>query len=77
MIKRYFTRINFGLFIFLLISSFAYSQSEKGLIIGKAGYFEMPGLNVLVYNNTFLRDIRAELRLFSMETGWQQTENCV
>lgn len=26
---------------------------EKGLIIGKGGYFEMPGLNVLVYNNTF------------------------
>ncbi|MCW8849248.1 MAG: hypothetical protein OQJ81_04650, partial [Melioribacteraceae bacterium] len=26
---------------------------HKGLSIGEGGYFEMPGLNVLVYNNTF------------------------
>ncbi|MEJ2544289.1 MAG: glycoside hydrolase family 9 protein [Calditrichaceae bacterium] len=32
----------------------AYSQSNnKGLTIGEGSYFEMPGLNVLVYNNTF------------------------
>ncbi|MBN1406755.1 MAG: glycoside hydrolase family 9 protein [Calditrichaceae bacterium] len=31
-----------------------YSQSNnKGLTIGEGSYFEMPGLNVLVYNNTF------------------------
>jgi endoglucanase len=31
-----------------------YAQSDKkGLVIGEGSYFEMPGLNVLVYNNTF------------------------
>ena len=41
------------LFIFTAIN-FAFSQNEqKGLVIGASGYFEMPGLNVLVYNNTF------------------------
>ena len=34
--------------------NFAFSQNEqKGLVIGESGYFEMPGLNILVYNNTF------------------------
>jgi endoglucanase len=41
------------LFLFAFISS-GYTQSEEnGLFIGEGGYFEMPGLNVLVYNNTF------------------------
>jgi endoglucanase len=40
-----------SLIIFFSIS-YEYAQ-EKGLIIGKSSYFEMPGLNVLVYNNTF------------------------
>jgi hypothetical protein len=35
-------------------ASVLFAQSEKkGLAIGNGGYFEMPGLNVLVYNNTF------------------------
>jgi endoglucanase len=34
--------------------SFGFAQTQKDkLTIGKSGYFEMPGLNVLVYNNTF------------------------
>jgi hypothetical protein len=55
MLKRnhYFQRTYLGLLIFSLISSFIFCQSDKELVIGKAGYFEMPGLNVLVYNNTF------------------------
>jgi hypothetical protein len=53
MIIKDYPWIHFGLLLFLLTSSFAYSQSDKRLVIGKAGYFEMSGLNVLVYNNTF------------------------
>lgn len=41
------------LLIFFLSNTITFSQSKKGLVIGKNGYFEMPGLNVLVYNNTF------------------------
>ena len=34
--------------------NFAFSrQGDQGLVIGDSSYFEMPGLNVLVYNNTF------------------------
>jgi len=44
----------FGALFLILLINYSYSQSDnKGLIIGEAGYFEMPGLNVLVYNNTF------------------------
>lgn len=40
--------------LFGLISTVVLGQpGQGGLVIGKAGYFEMPGLNVLVYNNTF------------------------
>jgi len=41
--------------LFILFGlSFGLAQTQKDkLVIGKAGYFEMPGLNVLVYNNTF------------------------
>ena len=41
--------------LFIILSfSFGFAQTQKDkLVIGKAGYFEMPGLNVLVYNNTF------------------------
>jgi len=49
----YFTlRIILFLFIFNFTAGFAQTD-EKGLVIGKSGYFEMPSLNVLVYNNTF------------------------
>ena len=42
------------LLIIVLGFVFAIAQTQKDkLVIGKAGYFEMPGLNVLVYNNTF------------------------
>lgn len=42
------------IFIFCFISfSLGLAQNNKGLVIGKEGYFKMPGLNVLVYNNTF------------------------
>ena len=41
------------LLIFAAVN-FAFSQNEqKGIVIGESGYFEMPGLNILVYNNTF------------------------
>ncbi|MCB0744975.1 MAG: glycoside hydrolase, partial [Ignavibacteriae bacterium] len=44
-------------FILSCLCLFAYSNSlfsqQLGLEIGENGYFEMPGLNVLVYNNTF------------------------
>ncbi|MGE5795192.1 MAG: glycoside hydrolase family 9 protein [Ignavibacteria bacterium] len=53
MIQKDYTWLYLGLIIFSFITSSAYSQQEKGLVIGKEGYFEMPGLNVLVYNNTF------------------------
>ena len=45
----------FPVFLFLMLAVFAgpARSGNKGLVIGKAGYFEMPGLNVLVYNNTF------------------------
>ncbi len=37
-----------------LCFNIGYSQSDdEGLKIGAGSYFEMPGLNVLVYNNTF------------------------
>jgi endoglucanase len=41
--------------LFIVLSfSFGFAQTQKDkLVIGKTGYFEMPGLNVLVYNNTF------------------------
>lgn len=43
----------FIVLLFVLVAAgFAQSQ-EQGLVIGKGSYFEMPGLNVLVYNNTF------------------------
>ena len=45
-------RIHFITLIILFACSYNSAQ-DKGLIIGKGGYFEMPGLNVLVYNNTF------------------------
>lgn len=50
-----FNRSYYSIIFFLLISfTIITAQSEKkGLVIGEAGYFEMPGLNVLVYNNTF------------------------
>jgi endoglucanase len=54
----YFTQ-NFYMYlcIFLLFFQsilFKIARSEEnGLIIGKGSYFEMNGLNVLVYNNTF------------------------
>ena len=42
------------LFFIVLGFSLGFAQTPKNkLVIGKAGYFEMPGLNVLVYNNTF------------------------
>ena len=45
------------LFPFLLIFLFRVNSSllagNDELTIGEGGYFEMPGLNVLVYNNTF------------------------
>jgi endoglucanase len=45
--------MNIFLLVFLVFTSgFAQSEKEK-LVIGKSGYFEIPGLNVLVYNNTF------------------------
>ncbi len=42
------------LLVIILFASvlFAQNKTEK-LIINDAGYFEMPGLNVMVYNNTF------------------------
>ena len=44
----------FHLISLIIFFSIAYEYpQEKGLIIGKGSYFEMPGLNVLVYNNTF------------------------
>ena len=47
----------FGLLVLSALSFLSlpgFSQSVgKGLVIGENGYFEMPGLNVLVYNNTF------------------------
>ncbi|MFZ0452432.1 MAG: glycoside hydrolase family 9 protein [Ignavibacteriaceae bacterium] len=44
----------FHLVFLIIFLGFSYeSAQEKGLVIGKGGYFEMPGLNVLVYNNTF------------------------
>lgn len=41
--------------IFLLIGLLSFSQSlnDKGLTITENGYFEMPGLNVLVFNNSY------------------------
>ncbi|MEJ2054290.1 MAG: glycoside hydrolase family 9 protein [Calditrichaceae bacterium] len=40
--------------IMVLCFNIGYSQSDnEGLKIGEGSYFEMPGLNVLVYNNTF------------------------
>ena len=39
--------------LIIFFSVFYEFAQEKGLIIGKSSYFEMPGLNVLVYNNTF------------------------
>ena len=41
--------------IFLLIGVFSCSESsnDKGLTITENGYFEMPGLNVLVFNNSY------------------------
>ncbi|MGD8779149.1 MAG: glycoside hydrolase family 9 protein [Ignavibacteria bacterium] len=46
--------ISIPVLLFLFSFTFVFTQTgEEGLVIGKAGYFEMPGLNVLVYNNTF------------------------
>ncbi len=46
--------LKFHLVSFIIFLSIPYEfGQEKGLFIGKSGYFEMPGLNVLVYNNTF------------------------
>ena len=45
-IKRLFA------FVFVMVSGLAFS-GENALTIGEGSYFEMPGLNVLVYNNTF------------------------
>jgi endoglucanase len=53
-----FARCSPGLKRIVLLSVLGFSigaaqtPSDK-LVIGKGGYFEMPGLNVLVYNNTF------------------------
>jgi hypothetical protein len=43
----------FLMFLLLAAVQLSFAQTKKGLVIGKSGYFEMPGLNVLVYNNTF------------------------
>ena len=56
--RNVFSLINYNLLVFLLIvltvlSGCDRKSGQKGLIICKKGYFEMPGLNVLVYNNSF------------------------
>ena len=51
-IYKIFSKFHLVSFIIFLSISYEFAQ-EKGLVIGKSGYFEMPGLNVLVYNNTF------------------------
>jgi endoglucanase len=53
-----FLLINYNLFVFLLIALTGLSgcdrkSKQERLLICKEGYFEMPGLNVLVYNNSF------------------------
>ncbi len=35
------------------LSPYVQAADQQGLVINDQGYFEMPGLNVLVYNNTF------------------------
>ncbi|MBN1398610.1 MAG: glycoside hydrolase family 9 protein, partial [Bacteroidetes bacterium] len=50
--KRFTSACRKAILIVLLGTSLGYAQNDK-LVIGKAGYFEMPGLNVLVYNNIF------------------------
>jgi endoglucanase len=45
----FFTMICFAMFFMMSGETFA----QDTLVIGDNGYFEMPGLNVLVYNNTF------------------------
>jgi endoglucanase len=53
-----FSLINYSLLVFLLVvftvlSGCNRKYAQKELTICREGYFEMPGLNVLVYNNSF------------------------
>jgi endoglucanase len=53
-----FSLINYSLLVFLLVvftvlSGCNRKYAQKKLTICREGYFEMPGLNVLVYNNSF------------------------
>ncbi|NLT51205.1 MAG: glycoside hydrolase [Ignavibacteria bacterium] len=50
--KGVFSVISLAISILFTSVLFAQNKTDK-LIINDAGYFEMPGLNVLVYNNTF------------------------
>jgi len=53
-LKKSLLQVFFTLICLSIIDLSAFSQSANDkLVIGKEGYFEMPGLNVLVYNNTF------------------------
>ena len=56
--RNVFSLIYYGQLVFLLVALTVLSgcdrkSGQKGLTICKEGYFEMPGLNVLVYNNSF------------------------
>jgi endoglucanase len=58
MAGRIFTFIDYSRLAVLLIVLTGLTgcdpeSGRKGLVIGMQGYFEMPGLNVLVYNNSF------------------------
>lgn len=54
--KWFYNTTSYLIILIMILFCFhtGYSQSEnKGLVIGEGSYFEMPGLNILVYNNTF------------------------
>ncbi len=56
--RNAFSLINYNQLVFLFVALTVLSacdrkSAQKGLTICKEGYFEMPGLNVLVYNNSF------------------------
>ena len=56
--RNIFTVINYSklcllLFVLIGLSGCERASKQKGLIIVEQGYFEMPGLNVLVFNNSF------------------------
>lgn len=52
---RYFSCIRtiYIFLLFFLLSAISIKSEEDGLKIGKQGYFEMQGLNVLVFNNSY------------------------